>query len=135
MSGVQRSKATKNIKAAVMKKLTLIALISLISFSGFAGTDHSTDGVITNFINKVFASKAKYPDQAREKRVEGTVWVEFIIYEDDCITNVKALSANGYGLECEAERVLVNMGAEYKEKIAQLGVTGRYRMPIRFDLL
>lgn len=118
-----------------MKKLTIIALISLISFSGFAGNDHSTDGVITNFINKVFSSKAQYPEEAREKHVEGTVWVEFIIQEDGHITNVKALSANGYGLECEAERVLLTLSNEYKERIAQLGVSGRYRMPVKFDLI
>ncbi len=53
----------------------------------------------------------KYPKEARQKGIEGKVFLEFVVDADGSITEVKTLKGIGAGCDEEAERVLKNAAA------------------------
>lgn len=75
-----------------------------------------------------------YPPLARRNRVEGRVFVEFVIEKDGRLTNVKAIQGPGSGLNEEAVRV-VSMAKNWLPGM-QRGkpVKQRYTLPIIFKL-
>jgi protein TonB len=46
----------------------------------------------------------KYPEEARKKGVQGTVYITFVIEEDGSITDAKVLRGIGSGCDEEALR-------------------------------
>ncbi len=55
-----------------------------------------------NFI----AQNIKYPSVAKNKGIEGTVYLQFVVEKDGSLTNFKLLRGIGYGCDEEAIRVL-----------------------------
>jgi len=51
----------------------------------------------------------KYPDEAKQKGIEGIVFVTFVIEKDGSVTNVKILRGIGAGCDEEAYRVVETM--------------------------
>ncbi len=51
----------------------------------------------------------KYPDEAKEKGIQGTVYVTFVVEKNGSITNVKILRGIGAGCDEEAVRVVKSM--------------------------
>lgn len=75
-----------------------------------------------------------YPKDAREKGIQGTVYVTFIIEKDGTISNVKVLRGIGGGCDEESVRVIKNMPAWNPG--TQRGEPQRvqYNMPIKYTL-
>lgn len=51
----------------------------------------------------------KYPEEAKQKGIEGTVFVTFVVEKDGSVTNVKILRGIGAGCDEEAYRVVQTM--------------------------
>lgn len=76
----------------------------------------------------------KYPDEARKKNIQGTVYITFIVEENGAVSNVKILRGIGGGCDEEAFRVIREMPAWVPGKQKGKTVRVQYNMPIKFKL-
>ena len=67
----------------------------------FPGGDQKLMEYIANNIN--------YPQEARDKGIEGRVFIRMVIEKDGSVSNVKLLRGIGGGCDEEAERVIKSM--------------------------
>ena len=83
---------------------------------------------------KFVSENIKYPAPARRMRIEGRVYVEFIVNKDGKITDAKTVKGIGGGCDEEAERIV--MAAPPWNPAKQRGKPVRQRMvlPITFKL-
>lgn len=84
--------------------------------------------------NKYLAENLKYPEPAKKTRIEGTVYLAFIVDKEGNIANPEILRGIGGGADEEAVRLLQNSpqwipGSQKGEK-----VNVQLRLPIRFQL-
>jgi len=84
---------------------------------------------------KYLAQDIKYPKQARQEKIEGTVFVTYIVEKDGSVSNIKILRSIGGGIDEEAIRVLSVM-PKWKPGM-QNGhvVRQQYTVPITFKLV
>lgn len=137
---------TQNIKG---EALTEIDLSGLETGSGGIGAGSSTSEASTIFdfaeempsfqggeiaLMKYISKKMRYPKQAVDERIEGTVIVSFIVDRSGRVTDVTVLKGLGYGADEEAMRVIGNMPAWSPGKQNGKPVAVRYTLPIRFSL-
>lgn len=80
------------------------------------------------------AQHIKYPPEARAKKIEGTVYVTFIIEPDGLLSNINLESGIGGGCDEEALRVVYLMPNWIPGKQNGKNVRVFFRMPIRFVL-
>lgn len=75
-----------------------------------------------------------YPEDARNMRIQGKVFVTFIIEKDGSVTHIRVLRPLGYGLDEEVVRVLKIM-PRWKPGV-QGGLKARvqYNLPVSFKL-
>jgi len=85
---------------------------------------------LITFIKK----ETKYPDSARVKAIEGTVYISFIVTKSGDIDNVKVLRGIGGGCDEEAVRVIKFMPRWKPGNIAGLPVAVKMNIPIKFSL-
>ncbi len=76
----------------------------------------------------------RYPQMARENRIEGLVVVQFIIDEKGVLSNVTVLRGIGGGCDEEAVRVIKTMPAWKPGVQRGIPVKVRYNVPVRFVL-
>lgn len=76
----------------------------------------------------------KYPDKARLKHIQGTVWLTFTIELDGSISNIRVIHGIGGGCEEETIRVLKIMPKWHPGKQDGRPVRVKYNMPIKFTL-
>jgi len=77
----------------------------------------------------------RYPNEAIEDRIEGTVFLSFIIEKDGMITNVNVeRGVNGGGLNEEAVRVIKSMPNWHPARNDAKQVRVNYSLPIKFKL-
>jgi len=79
-------------------------------------------------------SNIRYPDEAKEKRIQGTVYIGFIVEKDGTVTNVKILKGIGKVCDDEAIRVTKLMPKWTPGKQKGKVVRVQYQMPIKFTL-
>jgi TonB family protein len=80
------------------------------------------------------ASNMLYPKAAREKGIEGKVFIEFTIQEDGTLTDHKILKGVSEDLNQEALRVLQSAAPWNPGKVKGKAVKQRMVMPISFSL-
>lgn len=85
---------------------------------------------LTGFITK----NLKYPEQAVEEGIEGTVFVTFVVEKDGKISGVRVLRGIGGGCSEEALRVVKSMPNWTPGTQRGLAVRVQYNLPIRFKL-
>lgn len=83
---------------------------------------------------KYMSAQMKYPDEAVELGIGGTVFVTFVVERDGQITEVKVLRGIGSGCDEEAVRVLKGMPKWDPGKQNGMAVRTRYNLPFRFHL-
>ena len=88
------------------------------------------DEALYKFIGKNIV----YPKSAREKGIQGTVIVEFVIEKDGKLSNIKVVRSADPALDAEAVRVISKMpkwkpGTQRGKK-----VRSTFRLPINFQL-
>ena len=76
----------------------------------------------------------KYPELAKEKGIEGRVFVNFIIEKDGSISNVKILRGIGGGCEEAAVEMVKNMPKWKPGKQRGKPVRFQFNLPIKFEL-
>lgn len=84
--------------------------------------------------NEYLASNLKYPAQARQMGIEGTVILVFVINTDGSISDVEVLRGIGGGCDEEAMRVVQNSPDWKPAEQRDRTVNSRMRLPIRFKL-
>lgn len=83
---------------------------------------------------KYIGKEMKYPEEAVENGIEGTVFIAFVVEPDGMITDVKSLRGLGGGLTEEAIRVVKGMPKWIPGKQRGKAVRVQYNLPIRFKL-
>ncbi|KAF5060119.1 hypothetical protein DSECCO2_328930 [anaerobic digester metagenome] len=84
--------------------------------------------------SKFFSENLRYPHEAREASVEGTVYVTFVIERDGSLSDIKILRGLGYGLDDEVLRVMRLMPRWIPGKQRGKPVRVQYNMPVKFTL-
>ncbi|MEM9830718.1 MAG: TonB family protein [Bacteroidota bacterium] len=80
------------------------------------------------------ANNLTYPQQARQKGIQGKVFIQFVIDKDGSITQVKTIKGIGGGCDQEAERVIKNIENWKPGYIDGEPVRVRMILPITFSL-
>jgi protein TonB len=75
-----------------------------------------------------------YPQEAKEKRIQGTVYVGFIVEKDGSLSDIKVPKGIGGGCDKEAVRVVLMMPNWEPAKVRGKEVRMHYNMPIKFTL-
>ncbi|HEX8529726.1 MAG TPA: energy transducer TonB, partial [Cytophagales bacterium] len=81
---------------------------------------------------KYLSENLKYPAEARDKNVQGTVFLSFVVQADGAITDVTTLKGIGAGCDEEASRVIAAMPSWQPGQQSGKAVAVRYSLPIRF---
>jgi len=85
---------------------------------------------LKNFI----VENVKYPEQAKKNKLEGKVFVSFVIDEHGNVTNAKVVRAVDPELDKEALRVVNKMAKWTPGKQKGENVKVQYTLPIQFAL-
>ena len=76
----------------------------------------------------------KYPAEAREKGIQGTVFVTFVVEKDGSLSNARILRGIGAGCDEEVLRIVEMMPNWTPGKKEGVPVRVQFNMPIRFTL-
>ena len=76
----------------------------------------------------------KYPEQAKEKGIQGTVYVSFVVEKNGSITNPKIIRSVEKSLDAEAFRVISAMPKWIPGSQKGKPVRVQFNMPIKFKL-
>lgn len=85
-------------------------------------------------MNEFLSQNMKYPEEARKDKVEGDVFVRFMVKKDGTITTPKVISGLGAGCDQEAVRLLTVMPKWNPGKKDDEPVDMPYTMYIHFVL-
>lgn len=94
------------------------------------------DGGMTNFYRAI-AKVMRYPDEARKKRSEGRVFVEFVIQSNGSVSDIKVVKAVSEELDNEAIRAITEAFKLVRWNPARqrnVAVNQRMVLPITFSL-
>ena len=80
------------------------------------------------------ATHLQYPDEAKEKKIEGRVYVRFIVEKDGTVTNVEVIHSPDPMLGAEAVRVVEAMPKWKPGRQRGKKVRVQYNLPINFKL-
>lgn len=131
-----------------MKKLLFLsAFLCTLSFGAFAQSEVSTDDAVFVVVEEqamfpggmeamydYIGKNLKYPELAKEKDIQGRVFVNFIVERDGSITNVKCLRGIGGGCDEAAMEVVKNMPKWQPAKQRGKEVRCQFNLPINFEL-
>jgi TonB family protein len=83
---------------------------------------------------KYVGANLKYPEEARQKGIEGRVFIEFIVNEDGSISNAHTIRGLSSGCDEEAIRVIANAAPWKPGKQSGKAIKQRMVIPIIFKL-
>ncbi len=83
---------------------------------------------------KYLGETMEYPDMAKDAKIEGKVYITFVVDKDGSITGVKVLRGIGGGCDEEAIRVVRDMPRWNPGKQRGKPVRVQYNLPINFIL-
>lgn len=132
-----------------MKKIALILLVALSGFSLSKAQTTNAEEKIYTFVAlenppkfpggiaefyKFLGENIKYPEAAYQNKIQGNVFVSFVVEKDGSITNVKVDKGLGYGTDEEATRVLSVSPNWIAGTQNGKAVRVKYNIPIKFAL-
>tara|TARA_B100001287_G_scaffold7021_1_gene5395 strand:- start:16946 stop:17362 length:417 start_codon:yes stop_codon:yes gene_type:complete len=137
-----------------MKRLILIVSVFLSSLTYSQNLDYGTklDGVEKEdkiydeveenpefpggnaYLYKYLAEDIKYPEMAKENGIQGKVFVQFVVWKDGTIRDVKVVKGVHKTLDNEALRVVKEMPKWKPGKQDGKAVNARFTMPIKFRI-
>ena len=85
-------------------------------------------------LNTWIYNNIRYPEAAKEKKLEGKVYVRFIIEKDGSISNVKIIRGVSPELDNEAKTVIASMPKWEPGMQKGQAVPVKYTLPITFRL-
>jgi protein TonB len=83
-------------------------------------------------LEKYLHENLRYPGEARQAGVKGTVYIGFVVCRDGSICNPQVMRGIGYGCDQEALRLIREMPRWLPGKQRGQPVLVRYSLPIRF---
>lgn len=83
---------------------------------------------------KFLGENIKYPEMAKENRIQGNVFISFVVEKDGAISNVKVDRKLGYGTDEEAVRVLELSPRWFPGTLSETPVRVKYNIPVKFSL-
>ena len=84
--------------------------------------------------SKFLSENLRYPHEASEASVEGTVYVTFIVERDGSLSDIRILRGLGYGLDDEVLRVIRLMPRWTPGKQRGKPVRVQFNLPVKFIL-
>ena len=105
----------------------------VFNFSAVSEKPFYNDGEVG--LNKFITDNVKYPELAREYKIQGTVFITFIVEGDGSITNIKVLNGIGGGCDEEAERVVKMMPKWVAGKQNNKSVRVQVMIPVKFIVM
>ena len=87
-----------------------------------------------NACQKFITDNIKYPVEAKANKVQGTVYVKFVVNQDGTICDLKVLRGVAPSLDQEAIRIINSMPTWKPGMQRGIAVRVKYVMPILFDL-
>ncbi len=87
-----------------------------------------------NALSKYIVENLKYPEAAKNNKIQGRVFVSFIVEKDGSVSNVKVLRGIGSGCDDEAIRVVKGMPKWTPGEQRGKKVRVQYNLPINFSL-
>lgn len=87
-----------------------------------------------NACQKFITDNIKYPVEAKANKVQGTVYVKFVVNQDGTICDLKVLRGVSPSLDQEAIRIINSMPTWKPGMQRGIAVRVKYVMPILFDL-
>jgi periplasmic protein TonB len=76
----------------------------------------------------------KYPAEARKKKIQGKVFIQFIVEKDGTLTGIRAIRGPGHGINEEAVRA-VRLSAKWKPGTESGKVVRvQFTIPVNFTL-
>ncbi len=88
----------------------------------------------TNKLLNYLATHIKYPTEARKAKIQGRVFVNFIVEKDGSISHVKIIKSIGYGCDKEAMNAVKNMPRWIPGQQKGKPVRVSYNLPVKFSL-
>lgn len=85
-------------------------------------------------LKKYLGDNLKYPPMAKESGVQGKVYVQFVVFKDGNVGDIKVLRGIGSGCDEEAIRVVKGMPKWEPGKQRGRSVSSRFTLPINFRL-
>jgi TonB family protein len=128
-----------------MLALSILTLL-LVSFSAQAQHGNSDASIFTAVekaaefpggitqLSKYLKASLKYPAEALKNKVEGKVFLTFVVEKDGSLTNIKVLHGIGSGTDAEAVRVIKASPKWKPGKQDGKVVRQQYTVPIAFVL-
>lgn len=114
------------IKAQATEDNTIYSFVSV-------ETPPTYPGGIQNFY-KFLGDHIKYPQEAKDKKVQGNVFVSFVVEKDGSVMDLKVEKGLGYGTDEEALRILKS-STRWNPGIKNgTPVRVKYNIPIKFVL-
>jgi len=87
-----------------------------------------------NALFEYLGTNIKYPEEAKDKGIQGKVYVEFVIEKDGAVSNVKVLRGIGGGCDEESARVIKEMPKWIPGQQRGELVRVQFRLPIQYTL-
>ena len=81
------------------------------------------------------AENIQYPEKAKENKIQGEVFVQFVVWKDGTIKDVEVVKGSQKTLDVEAIRVVKSMPKWTPGKNQGDEVNVRYILPIRFTFV
>ncbi|MCH2035140.1 MAG: energy transducer TonB [Tenacibaculum sp.] len=143
ISNVSKASKFKTNLAALTNRLSKEEVRSALKFNtvdkipAFPECDNSGDqfNCFNTEMMKHIQEYFQYPDEALVNKIQGEVWVRFIIDKDGNVTNIKALGPKGGKLlKDEAIRVVSNLPKFKPASENGETVSVKYGFPINFAL-
>lgn len=137
-----------------MKKILSLLLLVAFGFAASAQSNEVTPNTAINNDEEVFvvvehdpefpggmeklyrylASNIHYPAEAKAEKIQGRVFVSFVIEKDGSVSNIKLLRDIGGGCGEEAVRVVAAMPRWKPGRQHGRRVRTQYNLPINFNL-
>lgn len=132
-----------------MKKPFIILLFHLASFTGFAQnadstkTDHEVYSIVETMpeyeggeaaLFQWIQKETNYPQEARDKGIEGVVYVKYIVEKDGSVVEVEVVRGAHELLDAEAVRVVKTFKDYTPGTQRGKAVRVQFVLPIRFNL-
>ncbi len=103
---------------------------TVYTFATTAAIFPGGDTELVSFLVK----NVKYPEQAKDKKAEGTVYLRFVVQSDGTISQMKALRSPDAALTAEAIRVVKTMPKWEPARYKKEAVSMMYVLPVKFRL-
>lgn len=86
-------------------------------------------------MNRFLSSAIRYPTKAREEKIEGTVFMQFVIEKDGTVDDISVAKGVHPLLDAEAKRVVSRMPKWAAGRQNGRDVAVQYTLPVRFQLV